>query len=61
VAVGDQVWIASKNPFTFQTLLKILEICSFSVNLNRKTFGPKTAKEKGLAKNQALVKAEFTI
>ena len=61
VAEGCQVWIASKKPFTFQTLLHILAIWSLSVNLNRKRLGPKTAKEKGFAKNQALAKAALTV
>ena len=48
-----------RKPLTFHTLLSILVACSFLVNLNRNKFG-RTAKEKGVAKNQALVKAAFT-
>jgi hypothetical protein len=61
VALGDHVCRANKQPLTFQTWERILDICSFSENLNRKLFGPRTAKEKGFAKKQALVKAAFTV
>jgi hypothetical protein len=44
---------------TFHTLLIILDMCSCFENLNRNRFGPRTAKEKGMAKNQLLDRAAF--
>ena len=49
-----------RKPLTLHTLFRILEACSFLVNLNRNRLGPSIAKEKGVAKNQALVKTAFT-
>ena len=46
-----------RKPLTFHTFFRILEACSFLVNLNRNRLGPITAKEKGVAKNQAFVMA----
>jgi hypothetical protein len=59
VAVGDQTCKAIKKPFTFQVWLRILVMCSFLENLKRKVFGPRTAKENGLAKNYALIRLAF--
>jgi hypothetical protein len=49
-----------RKPLRFHTLLRILVACSFLENLNRNKFGPRSTKEKGMAKNQAFVKATFT-
>jgi hypothetical protein len=49
-----------RNPLTFHTVFKILETYSFLENLNRNRFGPSTANEKGVAKNQDFVKAALT-
>jgi hypothetical protein len=49
-----------RKPLTFQTVFKILETYSFFENLKRNIFGPSTAKEKGVAKNQDFVKAALT-
>ena len=57
----DHFWKTNREPFTFHVVsLKILAICSCLVNLRRNLFGPITAKEKGTAKSQALMKATFT-
>ena len=60
VAKGDQTLIDKRYPLKFHTLFRILETCSCFENLNRKRFGPRTTKEKGMAKNQLLDKAAFT-
>jgi hypothetical protein len=49
-----------RKPLTFHTFFRILVACSFLENLNTNKFGPSTAKEKGVEKNQALVKVAFT-
>jgi hypothetical protein len=49
-----------RTPLTFHTFFRILDACSFLVNLNRNRIGPSTTKEKGVVKNQAFVKAAFT-
>jgi hypothetical protein len=49
-----------RNPLTFHTVFKILETYYFLKNLNRNRFGPSTANEKGVAKNQDFVKAALT-
>ena len=48
-----------RKPLTFHTFFRILVACSFLVNLNRNKFDLSTIKEKGVAKNQALVKVAF--
>ena len=46
---------------TFQvTCWLILSMCSFLLNLRRNLLGPIVAKDKGMAKSQALIKAALT-
>jgi hypothetical protein len=48
-------------PLTFHTLLIILDMCSCFENLNRNRFGPRTAKEKGMAKTSFWIEQHLQI